>query len=83
MQTDRNGARQTAYRILVGSIPEWLSEGKANLWDSGKVESDQSAHVAYAGQRLESRQRVYWKVTMWDETGSVSQSEPAWFEMVC
>ena len=81
MQSDQNGARQTAYRILAASAPELLSEGKADLWDSGKTESDQSVHVAYAGPRLESRQRVYWNVTVWDETGSASQGEPAWFEM--
>ncbi len=81
MQSDRNGARQTAYRILAASDPEPLREGNADLWDSGKVESDQSVHVVYAGQRLGSRQRVYWNVAVWDETGSVSQSDPAWFEM--
>ena len=37
--------------------------------------------VPYAGRALESRQRVYWRVTVWDETGSASQSESAWFEM--
>lgn len=79
--SDRNGARQIAYRILVASDPDLLSEGKADLWDSGRVETDQSVHVAYAGPRLQSRQRVYWQVTVWDETGSISQSEPAWFEM--
>ena len=81
MTSDRNGARQTAYRIFVASDPEWLTEAKADGWDSGRIESDQSVHVPYAGQRLASRQRVYWKVLVWDETGRVSQSDPAWFEM--
>jgi alpha-L-rhamnosidase len=73
MQSDRRGARQTAYRIFAASDVAWLSEGKADLWDSGKIESDQSVHIVYAGQRLRSRQRVYWKVTVWDETGGASQ----------
>jgi alpha-L-rhamnosidase len=81
MQTDRQGAKQTAYRIFAAIDPKNLSEGSADLWDSGKIESDQSVHVVYSGQRLESRQRVYWKVTVWDETGSATQSESAWFEM--
>jgi alpha-L-rhamnosidase len=81
MDTNRKGARQTAYRVLAASAPAQLSEGKANLWDSGKVESDQSVHVAYRGQRLTSRQRVYWKVTIWDERGKAETSDPAWFEM--
>jgi alpha-L-rhamnosidase len=81
MQTDRPGARQTAYRIQAASRPEALAAGQADLWDSGRVESDQSVLVPYGGSRLSSRQRVCWQVTVWDETGSASQSETAWFEM--
>ncbi len=81
MQTDRQGARQTAYRILAASDAGLLLEGQADLWDSGRVESDQSAHVVYAGKALQSRQRVYWNVTVWDETGSASTSEAARFEL--
>ncbi|MCL4864166.1 MAG: family 78 glycoside hydrolase catalytic domain, partial [Caldilineaceae bacterium] len=81
LQSDRAGARQTAYRVRAASDPALLQEGPADLWDSGKVESDQSVHVAYGGPRLESRQRVYWQATVWDETGQASQSEVAWFEI--
>ena len=81
MQSDRRGARQTAYRILADGDPKRLQAGEADLWDSGKIESDQSVHIPYAGQKLASRQRVHWKVTVWDETGQASDSEPAWFEM--
>ncbi|MBZ0300261.1 MAG: glycoside hydrolase family 78 protein [Anaerolineae bacterium] len=81
LHSDRPGARQTAYRILAASEPDQLSAGRADLWDSGKIESDQSIQVPYAGKKLISRQRVYWQVTAWDETGSAATSEPAWFEM--
>lgn len=81
MQTNRRGARQTAYRILVAGTQEQLRENAADLWDTGKVESDQSAHIVYDGTQLESRQRAYWKVWVWDETGSMSESDIAWFEM--
>lgn len=77
MQTERQGAHQTAYRILVASAVG----GLADLWDSGKVKMDQSVHVVYGGPSLASRQRVYWNVTVWDETELVNQSETAWFEM--
>ncbi|MHB8753243.1 MAG: glycoside hydrolase family 78 protein, partial [Aggregatilineales bacterium] len=81
MQTDRMGARQTAYQIFAAGHPDRLSQSQADLWDSGKIESDQSLHIIYAGQKLASRQRVYWKVMVWDEAGTVTQSVPAWFEM--
>ena len=51
METGRPGARQTAYRILAASDPERLQAGDADLWDSGRVESDQSVHVPYAGKK--------------------------------
>jgi alpha-L-rhamnosidase len=81
LQTARQGARQTAYQILASSTPEGLAEGRAVLWDSGTVASDTSVLVPYAGSPLSSRQRVYWRVTVWDETGATSTSDTAWFEM--
>lgn len=81
MQTNRYGARQQAYRILASSQLEQLQQGIGDVWDSGKVESDQSVQVVYEGQPLQSRQRVYWKVTVWDETNTAHQSDGAWFEM--
>ncbi len=81
MRTNRPGARQTAYRVLAASRPEWLRDGQSDLWDSGRVDSDQSNQIPYAGQALQSRQRVYWNVCVWDETGAASESEPAWLEM--
>ncbi|MBZ0282059.1 MAG: glycoside hydrolase family 78 protein [Anaerolineae bacterium] len=81
MQIGRLGAQQIAYQILAASKPEELSNGKADLWDSGKVESDQSVHVIYSGKPLHSRQRIYWKVIVWDEKGTEATSELAWFEM--
>lgn len=81
LESERRGVRQTAYRILAASQEDSLAEGKADLWDSGKLESDQSILVPYAGQALTSRQRVFWRVTVWDEQGEASQSEPSWFEM--
>src|SRR5215831_11340440 len=79
MQTERQGARQTAYRILAANTDDELEIG--TLWDSGKIESDQSIHVKYGGPLLKSRQRVYWKVTVWDETGQPNESDTGWFEM--
>lgn len=61
------GQRQTAYRVLVASTPEILAGDKGDLWDSGKVSSDQSDHVGYAGKALESRTHCFWKVRTWDK----------------
>jgi alpha-L-rhamnosidase len=81
MQTERQGARQTAYQVLAASDPAKLRPGEADLWDSGKIDSDQSVHIVYGGRALHSRQRVHWMVIVWDETGNASRSETAWFEL--
>jgi alpha-L-rhamnosidase len=65
----RPGAAQSAYRILVANSPATLGKHRGNLWDSGRVESNQSLHVRYAGKKLKSCQQVFWKVMAWDETG--------------
>jgi alpha-L-rhamnosidase len=59
------GIKQTAYQILVASSEELLKNDTGDLWDSGKVESDQSVHVEYAGKPLGSRMQCYWKVRVW------------------
>ena len=82
LESKDRGVRQTAYHVLVASSPELLSKEQGDLWDSGKVGSDQSVHVAYAGSPLTSRQYAYWKVCVWDEAGKKSKwSEPARWSM--
>ena len=76
------GQRQTAWQVLVATSPELLEQDQGNRWDSGKVESDQSIHITYAGRPLVSEQFCWWKVRIWDEAGRVSQwSETAHWSM--
>lgn len=71
---ETRGARQSAYQIVVAG-------GDASLWDSGRVESDQSVLVPYAGSILKPLMRATWKVRTWDADGKASPwSEPAVFE---
>ncbi len=78
----RRGCRQTAYQVLVAGSRESLAQGQAEVWDSGRVESDAAVDVTFAGARLTSRQRCFWQVRVWLEDGTVSDwSEPAWWTM--
>lgn len=66
------GIRQTAYRVLA------VSED-VTVWDSGKVES-RDMGCCFGGEPR-SRQRISWKVCLWDENGEPEQwSEEAVFE---
>jgi alpha-L-rhamnosidase len=80
--SDQRGQRQTAYRLLVASTAGKLAEGEGDLWDTGRVESDRTVNVVYAGRPLTSRQLCHWKVQAWDKDGRESAwSEPALWSM--
>ena len=81
MQSDRRGARQSAYRIFFAPSETSLDNASDLLWDSGKIDSAQSIHIPYNGPPLISGQRVYWKVRVWDESGQEIESSSAWWEM--
>lgn len=66
------GLRQAAYQILVATTPELLAKDHVDLWDSGKVLSEQNVHIEYGGKALVSRQRCYWKVRVWFADGQRS-----------
>jgi alpha-L-rhamnosidase len=54
--------KQSAYQILVAGSIDALRSSHADVWDSGKTNSDASVDIAYKGPALESRKRYYWKV---------------------
>ena len=82
LESSQRGQSQTGYQVLVASTPAGLAEGHGDRWDSGKVASDATAQVVYAGKPLLSRQACFWKVRVWDRDGKVSDwSKPARWEM--
>ena len=82
LESDQRDQRQTAYRILVASSEAKLKVDAGDLWDTGKVESDQSIQVVYAGKELLSGMECYWKIRVWDRDGRpYAWSEPAMWTM--
>ena len=69
LESAARGERQTAFRILVASTQELLGRDQGDLWDSGRVASDETSGVSYAGRPLPSFARAYWKVHVWDKDG--------------
>ena len=66
---------------MAGS-PASLRQNQGDLWDSGKVISDRTAFVAYAGRPLASGAEAWWKVRVWDQDGHVTPwSAPAHWSM--
>jgi alpha-L-rhamnosidase len=65
--SDERGQKQTAYQVLVSTTREALDADKGDLWDTGKVVSDETALIPYAGTPLVSRTACFWKVRAWDK----------------
>ena len=66
------GQKQTAWQILAASSPALLNQDKGDLWNSGRIDSDDTIQIPYAGQPLKSSQEVFWKVKVWDVNGKAS-----------
>ncbi|NCC59663.1 MAG: alpha-rhamnosidase [Verrucomicrobiae bacterium] len=80
IESRKNGTSQKAFQIVVASDLSRLSEKRADLWNSGKIDSSASLFVPYQGHQLNSGTAAWWMVRIWDETGNMSSwSEPARF----
>ena len=62
---------------MGGDTTTWSDVETLRAW----LAPDAAIQVVYAGQPLQSRQRVYWSVTVWDDAGNKLESDPAWFEL--
>lgn len=62
-----SGIRQTAYQVITAD------------WDSGKVES--SSMRAVYPRPLSSRERVNWKIRLWDENDQAGAWSESFFEL--
>lgn len=82
VEPGRRGQRQCAYQLIVGSSLEQVERGVGDVWDTGRVESDQSYYIVYGGPALPSARGYFWRVRCWDERGRARDwTAPAHFEM--
>ncbi|KIQ18551.1 alpha-rhamnosidase [Flavobacterium sp. MEB061] len=81
INADVNDVKQTAYQIIVASTLENLNSNNADLWDSGKIENDESVNIIYKGKKLDDKQNAFWKVTVWTNKGEIQSKEKANFSM--
>lgn len=78
IESEERNIVQAAYRLQVAS-----EEGfeKEMVWDTGRVESDASQHIEYAGGLLAERTRYYFRIKVWDRQGNESDwCETAFWE---
>src|SRR5579872_3962877 len=70
------GEKQTAYQVVVASSARMLADNTGDLWDSGKVLSDDSTQIDYNGKMLVSREQCFWKVRAWNRDGQPGPWSP-------
>ena len=77
LESAERGVKQIAYQITVATDAACSN----TVWTSGKVASDKSLNICYAGPALAPSTRYYWKVTVWNnKTGEEASTEKAFFE---
>jgi len=79
LDSKEKNSTQLAYEVRVGQDAVILSRNNKLVWQTGKVASPESLHLAYAGIPLQSGKKYYWQVRIWDNKGHVS----AWSKMAC
>lgn len=69
LEHSERAEKQSAFQVIVSTEP---SAEKGDMWDSGKVNREDSIHVIYSGKPLESDRTYYWRVRYWDGNGVAS-----------
>lgn len=72
MKTEQRNQSQAAYQVLVSETQDQLNASKGVIWDSGKLNSNQSVLVPYNGIALKQTRTYYWKVKIWDQDNQPS-----------
>ena len=72
--SDKQDVKQTAYQIIV-------TTDKGEVWNSGRVDSDQQLWVPYGGLSLKSNTHCTWKVKVWTTAGETAWSSEKHFSI--
>lgn len=76
LSSDVIGEKQTAYQIVVASDKSLSTV----VWDSGKIESDDTTDIIYAGEALKDCTEYFWRVTVWNKDDIAFLSDIEKFE---
>ena len=59
--------QQTAFQIMVASNKKSLQKEHPDIWNSGKVNSDNNINIIYNGPALRPGTVYFWQVRVWDK----------------
>jgi alpha-L-rhamnosidase len=82
VESTRGGFKQGAYQVLAASEEGMLAADRADLWDSGWVESGLSQQIEWEGKTLTGGRACWWKARIRDDLGELGPwSDAAFFEI--
>lgn len=70
--SEERNIKQSAYEIQVSKNKEELKSGEELIWETGKVSSNQSVYISYNGPSLETLEKYFWRVRVWDQKDNSS-----------
>ncbi|MFV0556555.1 MAG: family 78 glycoside hydrolase catalytic domain [Lactovum sp.] len=77
LNSKHRGIIQTAYQVQVSTLENF----EEIIWDTKKVNLEQSLHIVYEGEELKSETRYFYRVKVWGNFLEESDwSEISWFE---
>jgi len=72
LEHEQRNQSQSAYQIIVSSEESLLNSEKGDLWDTGKIISENNINIEYNGKPLKSNEMYFWHVKWWDKDNSES-----------
>ena len=81
INSSQRNVQQTGYHIIVSSSREKIQRNEGDIWNSGKIDSNVSVQVPYAGKALTGGMTCFWKVKIYTNKGESAWSEPAYWSI--
>ncbi|MBK6936897.1 MAG: family 78 glycoside hydrolase catalytic domain [Chitinophagaceae bacterium] len=74
LESKQRNVAQQSYQIIVSSSLQKLQANNADVWNSGVINSSQSAQVYYEGKALQSATTYYWKIRSITNKGTANSA---------
>lgn len=71
--SDQTAQFQTAYQVVIASSKEKIAAGNYDIWNSLRVNSNESIEVPYKGRQLNAATTYYWRVRVWGKSHQSSE----------
>jgi alpha-L-rhamnosidase len=79
LESDQRNIVQQSYQLIVSSSEQKLKADEGDIWNSGTVNENRSLLIDYAGKKLESAKKYFWKVKVVMNKGIATGKETAFF----